>query len=189
MAPAPSRGGPGGAVVVQKATRLSCVLLLFSGHGSEPGLGWRGAPLHRLFRCWALGTVALGRRVYSLSPGTGGPHEAAAQLCCARHGLYTQPQTHRAAAEWRNGRSRAVALHWPGAGGLWDYASQSHQVRHAAFWCDSPGQWGRCGARCDGIWSDSLCAGEEKCEKAKATKGKSVYSDGTKGPSMEGFNI
>lgn len=189
MAPAPSRGGAGGAVVVQRAACVSPVLLLFSGHGSEPGLGWRGAPLDRLLRCGALGAVALGRRFLSLSPGTGGPHEAAAQLCSARHGLHTQPQTHRAAAQWGNGGSRAVALHWFGTGGVWDYAAQSHSAGHAALWRDPPGQWQRCGARCDGVWSDGLCAGKEKHEKAKTTKGESVYSNGAKEPTMEGVNF
>ncbi|KTG44099.1 hypothetical protein cypCar_00008031 [Cyprinus carpio] len=72
MASVPCRGGAGAAVVVQRAACVSPVLLLFSGHGSEPGLGRRGAPRNSLLYPRALGAVALGCRFYSLSPGSGG---------------------------------------------------------------------------------------------------------------------
>ncbi len=180
MAPAPSRGAAGGAVVVQRAACVSPVLLLFSGHGSEPGLSRRGAPPTASSAAgpsvlWRLGvgsTLCLLALVVLMK-----------QLLSSAvqdMGLHSQPQTHRAAAQWRNGGSCAVVLHWVGTGGVWDYAAQSHSAGHAALWRDPPGQWQRCGARCDGIWSDGLCAGKEKHEKAKTTKGESVYSNGAK---------
>lgn len=167
MATTSGRGGTGGAVVVQRATCVFPVLLLFGGYGSGPGHGWRGSAFYSLLRCGILGSVAFGCRFNALPPGSGGPHEAAAQFCCTGHGMRTQPETHRPAADRRNCGSLAVAFHWLGTADLWDHAARSQPVRYVSFWDDPLGQWGCGGARCDGVWSGGLCGGKEKHKKTK----------------------
>lgn len=190
MATASSCGGAGGAVVVQRAPRVHPVLLLFCGYGYGTGLGWRWASLYCLLGRGALRAVASGSWFDALPLGPGGPPEAAAQLCCARHGLHTQPKTHRAAADWRNCGSIAVSLRWLRTGHLWDYAALSQPVRHAFFWGGSPGHWGHCGAGCDGVWGGGLCAGKEKHKDAKKkTEDESLYSDGVEEQTVEGFSL
>lgn len=77
--------------MVQRAWKVSAMLLCLSG--PDPGLrpGWSGPPVHHY---QSVQRVAAGSRDSSVPAGPGHSPEAAAELCCAGYELCEESAAH-----------------------------------------------------------------------------------------------